>query len=204
MLEYFPHNLQITTNVVLLRGWYNCLTVCLYGEFTEIAIDNNQAPPPPPPPQHAMFGLQQPPSQMTPMPPNIGNVMGIERERREHSGVPPEMVKADYGSSAPHGYERGYATENKEKGTGGDSDGRERNRHDAEGRDRSKETSGDRREKGDAHESRRKDGDGREKGSDRAKRPHGPGKSSEIRSVGETTEGKDSTKDGRERPQVKY
>ena len=200
MVEYFPFNLQITTNVVLLRGWYNCLTVCLYGEFTEIAIDSTQAPPPPPPPQHTMFGLQQPPNQMPQMPSSMGNVMGMERERREHGNVPHEMVKADYGSGAAQGYERGYATENKEKF--GESDGRERNRHDVEGRDRSKETSGDKRDKGDSYESKRKDGDGREKGSDRAKRPHGSGKSSEIRSVGETTEAKDSTKDGRERPQV--
>ena len=193
--------LQITTNVVLLRGWYNCLTVCLYGEFTEIAIDSNQAPPPPPPPHHPTFGMQPPPKQMTPISQGMTNIMGMELDRREHGSLPPDMMKQDLGSSGVQGYDKGYTTEAKQRGPIGDSDGRERSRHDTERRDRGKEISGDKREKDDTHEGRRKDGDGREKSSDKIKRP-GSGKSSEIRSVGETTEARDSTKDGRERAQV--
>lgn len=39
---------KVATNVVLVRGWYRNLTVCLYGNFTNFQPDVNQVPPPPP------------------------------------------------------------------------------------------------------------------------------------------------------------
>jgi len=40
--------LQVPTNVVLLRGWYQKLTVCIYGNFASVQLDQSQVPPPPP------------------------------------------------------------------------------------------------------------------------------------------------------------
>ena len=177
--------MKITTNVVLLRGWYNRLTVCLYGEFTEIIIDNNQAPPPPPP-QNIMFGIQQLPNQMSAMPKVVLKTMDIERERREHGAALSEKVKQGFGE---------------EKGLTGETDCRERSRLDQEGKERGKGMTGDRRDKTEALYGKHKSGSGREKDSDRVKRSMS-GKMSEVKSMGETTEAKKSTADGKGRVQV--
>ena len=184
---------------MLLRGRYDCLTVCLYGEFTEIAIDSNQAPPPPPP-QHNLFSMQRPPNPMAALPTGMPNIVGIER--RDHSNLPPGMMKPEYGSGGMQDYSKGHTTDSREKVQAGDTGGKELSRHDADGRDRGKEKSGDRKEKSDAHDGRKKDSESKEKSSDRTKRSLGSGKGSEIRSIGETTEAGDSTKDGRSRAQV--
>lgn len=191
--------LQIATNVVLLRGWYNRLTVCLYGEFAEILIDNNQAPPPPPPAQHMMFGLQQPLNQMMGMPPTVPSTMEIEHERRDHGHQ--EMLKQGFETGGMQSnFDKGYQANVKEKGSTGDmdrfsDDNKDRSRRDTDGKDRGKD--GDRRDKSDLFASKQKDGEKSE-----VKRSSGAGKSSTVKSVGETSEGKDSTKDGRDRSQV--
>ena len=196
-------DLQIVTNVVLLRGWYSRLTVCLYGEFAEVKIDNSQAPPPPPP-QHMMFGLPQPQNQMPSLPLAMTSGMEQERNRREHGSSIPEVMKPGYGVQSN---ERGFPPNVKEKGLPADvdklpDDGRERSRKDTDGRDRAKDQAGDRRDKGDSNQSRQKDGDTRGKGSDRGKKSPNVNRSSGVKSVGESTEAKDSIKDGRDGQQV--
>ena len=43
--------LQVPTDGLILKGWYNTITVAIYGELTIVKQDHHSSPPPPPPPQ---------------------------------------------------------------------------------------------------------------------------------------------------------
>ena len=185
--------------MVLLRGWYSTLTVCLYGEFTEVVIDNKQVPPPPPP-QHSMFGLTQPSDPMSAIPSQIAAAsreVDLSRERREHAAIGVSAGKSDY--SVPRdtrGYydqKHGDQKEKSEPNRRGDEQ-KEKDKRDGQldGRDRDKDVGAERKDKRDGGER------GRAKGYDKRK----PGSGSAVKSVGETSESKGFTKDGGERAQV--
>ena len=194
----FSHS-QIATNVVLLRGWYTRLTVSLYGEFTEVVLDNNQVPPPPPP-QQGMFGMQQPPEQMAMMPPHMApNQLELERQRQ--AGMAPDMgaiPARDPRAAAREMYDRRpqsdprFAGDLERRG-----DDKDKGKRDGQGDGRD----GDRRDKDPRQSKKEGDLKDREKGRSRDKRSPGSSRG-EVKSVGETTEGKSVDKDGNERGQV--
>ncbi|XP_065064273.1 protein virilizer homolog [Rhopilema esculentum] len=190
-------NSKLATNVVLLRGWYSTLTVCLYGEFTEVVIDNKQVPPPPPP-QHSMFGLTQR-DPMSAIPSQIAAVsreVDLNRERRELAAIGISAGKSDY--SVPRdtrGYydqKHGDQKDKSEPNRRGDEQ-KDKDKRDGQldGRDREKDMGAERKDKRDGGER------GRGKGYDKRKQ----GSGSAVKSIGETSESKGFTKDGGERAQ---
>ncbi|XP_052817206.1 protein virilizer homolog [Mya arenaria] len=42
-------NVQIPTDGLILKGWYNTLTIAIYGELTSVSVQTESLPPPPPP-----------------------------------------------------------------------------------------------------------------------------------------------------------
>ncbi|CAC5403956.1 VIRMA [Mytilus coruscus] len=42
---------EVPTDGLILKGWYNTITVAIYGELTIVKQDHHSSPPPPPPPQ---------------------------------------------------------------------------------------------------------------------------------------------------------
>ncbi|XP_018123622.1 protein virilizer homolog isoform X2 [Xenopus laevis] len=62
----FRPNAKINTDGLVLKGWYNCLTVAVYGSVDRVIISHDRdspppPPPPPPPPQHQQIGLKRNP-----------------------------------------------------------------------------------------------------------------------------------------------
>ena len=47
----FIVSLQVPTDGLILKGWYNTITVAIYGVLTIVKQEHHQSPPPPPPPQ---------------------------------------------------------------------------------------------------------------------------------------------------------
>lgn len=41
---------QVNTDGLVLRGWYNCLTLAIYGSVDRVITHERESPPPPPPP----------------------------------------------------------------------------------------------------------------------------------------------------------
>lgn len=41
---------QVNTDGLVLRGWYNCLTLAIYGSVDRVITHDRESPPPPPPP----------------------------------------------------------------------------------------------------------------------------------------------------------
>ncbi|XP_072324145.1 protein virilizer homolog isoform X1 [Scyliorhinus torazame] len=46
----FRPNNKVNTDGIVLRGWYNCLTVAIYGTVDRVISHDRDSPPPPPPP----------------------------------------------------------------------------------------------------------------------------------------------------------
>ncbi|KAL8181904.1 UNVERIFIED_CONTAM: hypothetical protein K2H54_034138, partial [Gekko kuhli] len=46
----FRPNAKVNTDGLVLRGWYNCLTLAIYGSVDRVVSHDRDSPPPPPPP----------------------------------------------------------------------------------------------------------------------------------------------------------
>uniref|UniRef100_A0A803T336 Vir like m6A methyltransferase associated n=1 Tax=Anolis carolinensis TaxID=28377 RepID=A0A803T336_ANOCA len=46
----FRPNAKVNTDGLVLRGWYNCLTLAIYGSVDRVVSHDRESPPPPPPP----------------------------------------------------------------------------------------------------------------------------------------------------------
>ncbi|XP_068942727.1 protein virilizer homolog isoform X4 [Petaurus breviceps papuanus] len=46
----FRPNAKVNTDGLVLRGWYNCLTLAIYGSVDRVISHDRDSPPPPPPP----------------------------------------------------------------------------------------------------------------------------------------------------------
>ncbi|KAG8441819.1 hypothetical protein GDO86_010845 [Hymenochirus boettgeri] len=62
----FRPNSKINTDGLVLKGWYNCLTLAVYGTVDRVILNHErESPPPPPPPppptQHPQLGLKRNP-----------------------------------------------------------------------------------------------------------------------------------------------
>eukprot|EP00794_Sanderia_malayensis_P018833 gene18834-20729_t len=75
-------NSVLATNVVLVRGWYSRLTVCLYGAFTDVVLEHNQAPPPPPMDSNLMSMQQHPMDMMRAIKPPTVPLEDYELDRQ--------------------------------------------------------------------------------------------------------------------------
>ncbi|XP_042319086.1 protein virilizer homolog isoform X2 [Sceloporus undulatus] len=60
----FRPNAKVNTDGLVLRGWYNCLTLAIYGSVDRVIShdrDSPPPPPPPPPPPQQQTALKRPP-----------------------------------------------------------------------------------------------------------------------------------------------
>ncbi|KAE8599252.1 hypothetical protein XENTR_v10017120 [Xenopus tropicalis] len=78
----FRPNAKINTDGLVLKGWYNCLTLAVYGSVDRVIISHDREsppppPPPPPPPQHQQIGLKR-------------NTKHVEEDKDDqYNGSPP-------------------------------------------------------------------------------------------------------------------
>ncbi|KAM5156941.1 protein virilizer homolog [Mantella aurantiaca] len=78
----FRPNAKINTDGLVLKGWYNCLTLAVYGSVDRVIINHERdspppPPPPPPPPQHQPIGLKRNPKHVE------------EEKEDQYNGSPP-------------------------------------------------------------------------------------------------------------------
>ncbi|XP_051878649.1 protein virilizer homolog isoform X1 [Pristis pectinata] len=59
----FRPNSKVNTDGIVLRGWYNCLTLAIYGTVDRVISHDRDSPPPPPPPPPPPQQQQQPQQQ---------------------------------------------------------------------------------------------------------------------------------------------
>ncbi|CAI9624051.1 unnamed protein product [Staurois parvus] len=62
----FRPSTKVNTDGLVLKGWYNCLTLAVYGSVDRVIINHERdspppPPPPPPPPQHQQIGMKRNP-----------------------------------------------------------------------------------------------------------------------------------------------
>ncbi|KAM8967455.1 protein virilizer homolog isoform 2-T2 [Pelodytes ibericus] len=59
----FRPNAKVNTDGLVLKGWYNCLTLAVYGSADRVISHERESPPPPPPPppppQHQQLNLKR-------------------------------------------------------------------------------------------------------------------------------------------------
>ncbi|XP_053552484.1 protein virilizer homolog, partial [Bombina bombina] len=78
----FRPNAKVNTDGLVLKGWYSCLTLAVYGSVDRVIVSHEREsppppPPPPPPPQHQQIGLKRNPKH-------------VEEEKEEQfNGSPP-------------------------------------------------------------------------------------------------------------------
>ncbi|XP_075682023.1 protein virilizer homolog isoform X2 [Rhinoderma darwinii] len=73
---------QVNTDGLVLKGWYNCLTLAVYGSVDRVILNHEREsppppPPPPPPPQHQQIGLKRNPKHVE------------EDKEDQYNGSPP-------------------------------------------------------------------------------------------------------------------
>ncbi|XP_075069911.1 protein virilizer homolog isoform X2 [Mixophyes fleayi] len=78
----FRPNAKVNTDGLVLKGWYNCLTLAVYGSVDRVIIKHERdspppPPPPPPPPQHQQIGLKRNPKHVE------------EDKEDQYNGSPP-------------------------------------------------------------------------------------------------------------------
>ncbi|XP_068093768.1 protein virilizer homolog [Hyperolius riggenbachi] len=80
----FRPNSKVNTDGLVLKGWYNCLTLAVYGSVDRVIINHERdSPPPPPPPppppqqQHPQIGLKRNPKHVE------------EEKEDQYNGSPP-------------------------------------------------------------------------------------------------------------------
>ncbi|KAM4688810.1 protein virilizer homolog isoform 2-T2 [Discoglossus pictus] len=78
----FRPNAKINTDGLVLKGWYHCLTVAVYGSVDRVIVSHDRdspppPPPPPPPPQHPQLGLKRNPKHVE------------EDKEEQYNGSPP-------------------------------------------------------------------------------------------------------------------
>ncbi|XP_072267002.1 protein virilizer homolog isoform X1 [Pyxicephalus adspersus] len=78
----FRPNTKVNTDGLVLKGWYNCLTLAVYGSVDRVIINHERdspppPPPPPPPPQHQQIGLKRNPKHVE------------EEKEDQYNGSPP-------------------------------------------------------------------------------------------------------------------
>ncbi|KAM3928591.1 protein virilizer homolog isoform 1-T1 [Leptodactylus fuscus] len=78
----FRPNAKVNTDGLVLKGWYNCLTLAVYGSVDRVIINHERdspppPPPPPPPPQHQQIGLKRNPKHVE------------EDKEDQYNGSPP-------------------------------------------------------------------------------------------------------------------
>ncbi|MEE6463546.1 hypothetical protein FKM82_005944 [Ascaphus truei] len=78
----FRPNAKVNTDGLVLKGWYNCLTLAVYGSVDRVIISHDRdspppPPPPPPPPQHQQLGLKRNPKHVK------------EEKEDQYNGSPP-------------------------------------------------------------------------------------------------------------------
>ncbi|KAG8558081.1 hypothetical protein GDO81_016849 [Engystomops pustulosus] len=87
----FRPNAKVNTDGLVLKGWYNCLTLAVYGSVDRVILNHERdspppPPPPPPPPQHQQMGLKRNPKH--------GGEKDDDREQQEgyFEPISPERV----------------------------------------------------------------------------------------------------------------
>ncbi|KAM9308634.1 protein virilizer homolog isoform 2-T2 [Gastrophryne carolinensis] len=65
----FRPNAKVNTDGLVLKGWYNCLTLAVYGSVDRVILNHEREsppppPPPPPPPQHQPVALKRNPKHV--------------------------------------------------------------------------------------------------------------------------------------------
>ncbi|XP_063780186.1 protein virilizer homolog isoform X2 [Pseudophryne corroboree] len=78
----FRPNTKVNTDGLVLKGWYNCLTLAVYGSVDRVIIKHERdspppPPPPPPPPQHQQIPLKRNPKHVE------------EDKEDQYNGSPP-------------------------------------------------------------------------------------------------------------------
>uniref|UniRef100_A0A7M4E1V2 Vir like m6A methyltransferase associated n=1 Tax=Crocodylus porosus TaxID=8502 RepID=A0A7M4E1V2_CROPO len=76
----FRPNAKVNTDGLVLRGWYNCLTLAIYGSVDRVISHDRESPPPPPPPP-------PPPQQQPGLKRNPKHVDGEKED--QFNGSPP-------------------------------------------------------------------------------------------------------------------
>ncbi|XP_067392778.1 protein virilizer homolog isoform X3 [Emydura macquarii macquarii] len=76
----FRPNAKVNTDGLVLRGWYNCLTLAIYGSVDRVISHERDSPPPPPPPP-------PPPQQQPGLKRNPKHVDGEKED--QFNGSPP-------------------------------------------------------------------------------------------------------------------
>uniref|UniRef100_A0A5F8G3S5 Vir like m6A methyltransferase associated n=1 Tax=Monodelphis domestica TaxID=13616 RepID=A0A5F8G3S5_MONDO len=76
----FRPNSKVNTDGLVLRGWYNCLTLAIYGSVDRVISHDRDSPPPPPPPP--------PPPQQQPSVKRTPKHADSEKEE-QFNGSPP-------------------------------------------------------------------------------------------------------------------
>ncbi|XP_064247813.1 protein virilizer homolog isoform X2 [Passer domesticus] len=76
----FRPNAKVNTDGLVLRGWYNCLTLAIYGSVDRVITHERESPPPPPPPP-------PPPQQQPGLKRNPKHVDGEKED--QFNGSPP-------------------------------------------------------------------------------------------------------------------
>ncbi|XP_074843031.1 protein virilizer homolog isoform X3 [Carettochelys insculpta] len=76
----FRPNAKVNTDGLVLRGWYNCLTLAIYGSVDRVVSHERDSPPPPPPPP-------PPPQQQPGLKRNPKHVDGEKED--QFNGSPP-------------------------------------------------------------------------------------------------------------------
>ncbi|XP_061459059.1 protein virilizer homolog isoform X3 [Rhineura floridana] len=76
----FRPNAKVNTDGLVLRGWYNCLTLAIYGSVDRVVSHDRDSPPPPPPPP-------PPPQQQTALKRTPKPVDGEKED--QFNGSPP-------------------------------------------------------------------------------------------------------------------
>ncbi|XP_056378477.1 protein virilizer homolog isoform X2 [Hyla sarda] len=78
----FRPNAKVNTDGLVLKGWYNCLTLAVYGSVDRVILNHERdspppPPPPPPPPQQLQIGLKRNPKHVE------------EDKEDQYNGSPP-------------------------------------------------------------------------------------------------------------------
>uniref|UniRef100_A0A8C4XXP3 Vir like m6A methyltransferase associated n=1 Tax=Gopherus evgoodei TaxID=1825980 RepID=A0A8C4XXP3_9SAUR len=76
----YIHEFFVNTDGLVLRGWYNCLTLAIYGSVDRVISHDRDSPPPPPPPP-------PPPQQQAGLKRNPKHVDGEKED--QFNGSPP-------------------------------------------------------------------------------------------------------------------
>ncbi|XP_059840849.1 protein virilizer homolog isoform X1 [Hypanus sabinus] len=82
----FRPNNKVNTDGIVLRGWYNCLTLAIYGTVDRVISHDRDSPPPPPPPPPP--SQQQQPQQQQPQ--------AQQQQPPQQQPTPKRSIKHDW------------------------------------------------------------------------------------------------------------